>query len=190
MIFCTMVQMEIERLRLDGLLLITPQIFGDERGFFLESYNLPAFEAKGLPTRFVQDNLSCSKKNTIRGLHYQSRPGQAKLISCLKGKIWDVAVDIRPDSPTFGQWQSVELDDQRRQQFFIPVGFAHGFCVLSESALVQYKVSAVYDGQFECSIRWNDPKIGVNWPIREPLLSPRDQLSPYFTEVFHAMGHR
>jgi dTDP-4-dehydrorhamnose 3,5-epimerase len=121
---------------------------------------------------------------TIRGLHYQSHPGQAKLVSCIQGKIWDVAVDIRIDSPTFGQWEAVVLDDQDRHQLFIPVGFAHGFCVLSQEALVQYKVSSIYDAKAERSIRWNDPVIGIDWPVQNPILSERDATSPFFKEVF------
>lgn len=175
--------MKVLSLKLPGLLLLTPKIFRDERGFFLESYHLPLYSSYGIQTPFVQDNLSCSKKNAIRGLHYQSQPGQGKLISCLQGHIWDVAVDIRPDSPTFGQWAAVELDDQKREQLWIPVGFAHGFCTLSETALVQYKVTAVYHTQYECAIRWNDPTLNINWPIKNPLLSARDQTSPYFYEL-------
>jgi|SRR3989344_3952595 len=170
-------------MKLAGLKLLTPRIFSDERGYFYESYSKLLYEAEGLPS-FVQDNVSFSQRHTIRALHYQSSPGQAKLVSCLQGKIFDVAVDIRPGSPTFGQWEEVLLDDESHSQLFIPIGFAHGFCVLSETALVQYKVSALYNPATECSIRWNDPTIGVTWPTTTPLLSPRDQKSPFFVEVF------
>ncbi len=183
--------MHITPLKLSGVLLITPKIFQDDRGFFLESYRQPLYATHGIEPSFVQDSLSFSKRGTVRGLHYQKKPGQAKLITCIQGCIWDVAVDIRPDSPTFGQWEAVEIDDQKRQQIFIPIGFAHGFCVLSETALIQYKVSSVYDPINEYAIRWNDPEIGVKWPTKSPILSQRDQTSPFFKEAFHeALGHR
>ncbi len=171
-------------MKLLGLVRYTPRIFFDERGFFLESYNQPLYQKLGVEVSFVQDNLSFSKRGTVRGLHFQSQPGQAKLISCLEGRIWDVAVDIRPDSPTFGAWEGIFLDSEAREQFFIPSGFAHGFCVLSETALVQYKVSSVYNPVTECSIRWNDPTLAIEWPVIYPILSPRDQTNPLFTEVF------
>jgi len=181
--------MQVIDLKLRGLKLILPRIFHDERGFFLESHNQTRYAENGVGVSFVQDNISFSRKGIIRALHYQSHPGQAKLISCLQGKIWDVVVDIRPDSPTFMQWESVELDDQLRAQLLIPVGFAHGFCALSE-ALVQYKVSTPYNPKTEMSIRWNDPDLAIRWPIDQPILSERDQISPFFKEVFHAMDHR
>ena len=176
--------MQVSNLRLNGLKLISPRVFHDERGFFFESYAFEKFSENHISLSFVQDNISYSKKGTIRALHYQSFPGQAKLVSCLKGTIWDVAVDIRPDSSTFGQWESVVLDDQERKQVFIPVGFAHGFCVLSEEALVQYKVSAPYDPQTERSIRWNDPDLAIHWPIENPILSERDRNNRFFKEAF------
>lgn len=174
--------MNITCLSIEGLKVIEPRIFSDERGFFLESYRQPLYAASGIEPVFVQDNLSFSFKGTIRGLHYQK--GQDKLVSVLSGTIWDVAVDLRPGSPTFGQWEAVELDDRTRRQFFVPDGFAHGFCILSETALVQYKVSSIYDPKLERSIRWNDPQIGVAWPCQTPILSQRDQTSPFFKEVF------
>ncbi len=170
-------------LPLSGLKLIFPKIFRDDRGFFFESYSQLLYEENGISTSFIQDNSSFSKQGTIRALHYQSFPGQAKLVSCVQGKIWDVAVDIRPDSPTFGKWEGVELDDQARAQLFIPAGFAHGYCVLSNTALVHYKVSSLYDPKTECSIRWNDPTLNIAWPIDDPILSLRDQQSPFFTEI-------
>lgn len=175
-------------LRLPGLLLIEPTIFADERGYFLETYRQGAYE---FDASFVQDSLSFSKKNTIRALHFQSDPGQAKLVTCLEGEIWDVVVDIRPESTTFGKWEVVTLDGKKKEQLFVPVGFAHGFCILSEAALVQYKVSSVYNPKTECAIRWNDPDIGISWPVQNPILSTRDQTSPFFKEVFHEiLGHR
>ncbi len=175
--------MQIEELFPAGLKRITPKIFSDERGFFLESFQARLYEQSGIAVSFVQDNLAFSKRGTIRALHYQSSPGQAKLVSCLQGKIWDVAVDIRPRSPTFGKWCGVTLDDLSLCQLFIPVGFAHGYAVLSETALVQYKVSAFYDPKTESSIRWNDPDLAIDWPIDQPLLSIRDTKSPFFREV-------
>ena len=166
--------MQVQSLRLKGLLLIQPQVFGDERGYFFESYRHDRYVAAGIDCPFVQDNSSFSKKDVLRGLHYQELPGQAKLISVVKGSIWDVAVDIRPDSLTYCQWFGVELNDQNHFQFFIPIGFAHGYCVLSDSACVHYKVSAEYDSATERTIRWDDPMIGVNWPIAHPILSERD----------------
>ncbi|MES2274115.1 MAG: dTDP-4-dehydrorhamnose 3,5-epimerase [Chlamydiota bacterium] len=177
--------MEIVDLCLGGLKLIAPQVFQDERGFFFESYRQIAYAAVGMEILFVQDNVSFSKQGTIRALHFQSSPGQAKLVSCIQGKIWDVAVDIRKGSPTFGKWEAVELDDQTHRQLFIPLGFAHGFCVLSETARVQYKVSSFYDPKTERSIRWNDPDFQIAWPISNPILSPRDQISPFAREVFY-----
>lgn len=170
-------------MRLLGLKYIQPRLFRDERGYFLESYREPSYSEQGLPL-FIQDNLSFSKKNTIRGLHYQIDPGQAKLVSCLMGKILDVVVDIRPDSPTFGEWESVELDGESHAQLFVPIGFAHGYCTLSETALIQYKVSSLYNPKAERSIRWNDPDLNIDWKIQNPILSPRDAVSPFFKEIF------
>ena|SRR3990167_5801446 len=175
--------MKVLELDILGLKLISPHLFHDERGFFYESYIETRYKKEGISVSFVQDNIAFSKKGTIRALHFQSSPGQAKLISCLMGKIWDVAVDIRPDSATFGKWRAVELDDIKRSQFFIPVGFAHGYCVLSETALVQYKVSSPYDLENEHSIRWNDPDLLIQWPIQNPILSERDQRSPFFNSL-------
>lgn len=166
--------MQVEDLSLPGLKLIRPRVFRDARGFFFESYHEPRFRAAGIDCVFVQDNHSRSVKDTVRGLHYQSSPGQAKLLRVTSGRIFDVAVDIRPDSPTFGKWEGAYLDAEEHAQLFIPVGFAHGFCVTSETADVCYKVTSVYDAATECSIRWDDPDIGVTWPTTTPLLSARD----------------
>lgn len=172
--------MEVVELPLSGLKLIRPRVFRDARGFFVESYHEPRYRAAGIDCRFVQDNLSQSARGTLRGLHYQSSPGQAKLLSVARGRIFDVAVDIRPDSPTFGRWHAVYLDGDAAEQLYIPIGFAHGFCVTSEVAEVMYKVSAVYDPKTEQGIAWNDPEIGVAWPIGEPTLSERDQRAESF----------
>jgi dTDP-4-dehydrorhamnose 3,5-epimerase len=183
--------MECIDLKLAGLKLIVPRLYRDERGYFFESYKKAVYAEQGVDAAFVQDNTSFSVKGTVRGLHYQSAPGQAKLVTCMRGKIWDVAVDMRPGSPTFMQWEAVELDDQYHKQLFIPVGFAHGFAVLSdEGALIDYKVSAPYDPKTECSIRWNDPDLKIAWPVQEPILAPRDKVSPFFKEVFHVLDHR
>lgn len=172
--------MKIIDLELAGLKLIQPAVFADERGFFLETFNAPRYAAAGIDVRWEQDNHSRSVKGTLRGLHYQSHPGQAKLVRVSLGRIWDVAVDIRPDSPSFGRWQAVELDDVKREQLYVPIGFAHGFCVLSDVAEVQYKVSSPYDAKTECSLSYDDPELNVAWPVSAPLLSARDQSAESF----------
>jgi dTDP-4-dehydrorhamnose 3,5-epimerase len=175
--------MQKKTLALEGLCLLIPDVFSDERGFFFESYNEERYRAVGITTEFVQDNIAFSVEGTIRALHYQSDPGQAKLVSCISGAIWDVAVDIRPNSPTFGQWVGVELNDQNHHQLFIPVGFAHGYSALTPTTKVQYKVSSLYNPKTECSIRWNDPDLNIAWPVKHPILSARDQQSPFFQDV-------
>jgi len=182
--------MEVIDLKISGLKKIVPRVFKDERGFFFESYRKNDYKKQGIEIEFVQDNVSFSKKGTVRALHFQSFPGQAKLVSCIQGKIWDVAVDLRKNSPTFGQWESAVLDEEHHHQLFVPVGFAHGFCVLSETACVQYKVSSPYDPAAECSIRWNDPSFQIAWPVEEPILSPRDQISPFFKEMYETLDYR
>jgi len=172
--------MEVFDIGLSGVKLIRPRVFPDERGFFLETYRVQPYAEQGINSAFVQDNHSRSVQGTLRGLHYQSSPGQAKLVRAATGKIWDVVVDIRPSSPTFGQWEGVYLDDRSHEQLFVPVGFAHGFCVISEHADVVYKVSAPYNPQTECSIRYDDPEIAVVWPLSEPLVSERDKLAESF----------
>lgn len=167
--------MEIEKLRLEGLLLIKPKCFKDLRGYFFETWRKDSYREAGVEVDFVQDNASFSKRGVVRGLHYQSCPGQAKLVTALQGVIWDVAVDIRPDSPTYGQWEAVELSDENHWQIFMPVGFAHGYCALSETARVSYKVSAVYDSATECTIPWDDPLLDIRWPVDDPILSERDR---------------
>ncbi len=175
--------MQIERTNLPGVLIVRPDVFPDPRGFFLESYNQETFTTHGLDTVFVQDNHSKSKRDTLRGLHFQLEPaGQVKLLRVVRGAIWDVAVDIRAGSPTFGQWCGVELSEGNFLQLYIPVGFAHGFCVLSDEADVLYKTSHVYSRQHERGLRWNDPQLGVRWPITEPVLSERDQQAATLAE--------
>jgi dTDP-4-dehydrorhamnose 3,5-epimerase len=182
--------MEVIDLPLAGAKLIRPRIFRDSRGFFFESFGADRYRAAGMPETWVQDNHSLSSRGALRGLHYQSSPGQAKLVRVTRGRIFDVLVDIRPGSPTFGQWHGVEIDAEEHTQVYIPVGFAHGFGVLSELAEVQYKVSAPYDAAHECAIRWNDPEIGVAWPISAPLLSERDQTSESFASFKARVGKR
>ncbi len=175
--------MEVIDLRLQGLKLVKPKVFKDQRGFFLESFQQSLYEKMGIECPFVQDNHSYSQKGCIRGMHFQSFPGQAKLVRVAIGKIYDVAVDIRPYSPTYGQWEAVVLDDQTHHQLFIPVGFAHGFCVLSEEAHVMYKVSTPYEAKTEKGFRWDDPTIQIQWPVEQPLVSERDQQAPFFNQI-------
>ena len=169
--------------KLDGVVLLEPEVHGDERGFLLESFNRAEWSELGIDADFVQDNHSRSGANILRGLHFQTTPGQAKLVRCGRGRIWDVAVDLRRGSPTYGQWEGHELDDVAHRQLFVPVGFAHGFCVLSEAADVLYKVSSYYDPQTESGIAWNDPDVAVEWPISEPQLSERDRNASRLAEV-------
>ena len=168
--------MQIDTTDLPNVLVITPRVFKDARGFFFESYNAEQFKAHGIDTVFVQDNHSQSTRGTLRGLHFQLPPmAQDKLVRCVRGAIWDVAVDIRGGSPTFGRWVGVELSAGNFRQIYVPSGYAHGFCVLSDEAEVLYKTSAVYSAMHERGIAWNDPDIGIAWPIAEPLLSDRDR---------------
>lgn len=168
---------------LEGLALIEPQVFGDERGFFLETYSQEAWRELGVTADFVQHNHSRSSAGTLRGLHFQTEPGQAKLLRCSSGRIFDVAVDLRRFSPTYGRWEGYVLDDEQHHQLYVPVGFAHGFCVLSEVADVSYLVSNYFDPGTEAGIRWDDPDIGVEWPVSEPLLSARDIEAPLLSEI-------
>lgn len=172
--------MRFKTLELAGLILIEPRVFSDERGFFLESFRGDLFREAGIDCDFVQDNHSLSRRNTLRGLHFQTTPGQAKLVRCSRGAIWDVAVDIRPGSPTFGKWEGRELNAENHHQLFIPIGFAHGFAVLSEVAEVQYKCSAIYNAATEAGIAWDDPELAIDWKVDAPILSGRDQKNPSF----------
>lgn len=168
---------------IDGLVLVEPDVHGDERGFFLETFSDGVWRALGVETEFVQHNHSRSRRRTLRGLHFQTSPGQAKLVRCARGEIFDVAVDLRRDSPTFGEWRGFRLDDREHRQLFVPVGFAHGFCVVSEEADVTYLVSSVYDPATEAGIRWDDPTVAVEWPVEGPLLSDRDREAPLLAEI-------
>jgi dTDP-4-dehydrorhamnose 3,5-epimerase len=160
---------------LPGVVIIEPRVFTDARGFFFESYQAERYAQAGLPSVFVQDNHSSSVKGTLRGLHYQLRRPQAKLFRVLRGTVFDVAVDIRRGSPTFGRWAGVELSAENKRQIFIPSGFAHGFCVTSDGAEVEYKCTDVYVSDDQRGVLWSDPTIGIRWPVREPVLSDQDR---------------
>lgn len=173
-----------QQLAIPGLILIEARRFRDDRGFFLETYKQAAFAAQGIDVSFVQDNYSHSVHRVLRGLHYQKLPqAQGKLVQVLRGEVFDVAVDIRVGSPTYGQWAGMHLSGDRFQLLYIPVGFAHGFCVLSEKAGFVYHITAEYAQQLEAGILWNDPAIGIEWPISDPLLSPRDAQLPLLQEA-------
>jgi dTDP-4-dehydrorhamnose 3,5-epimerase len=168
--------MGIETTSLPGVLIFTPRVFHDARGYFYESYNCELWRAAGIDTVFVQDNHSHSVRDTIRGLHFQVPPAaQVKLLRVVRGAVWDVAVDIRHGSPTFGQWVGVELTEDNYKQLYIPAGYAHGYCALSDEVDVLYKTSHVYSPAHEQGIAWNDPDVNIPWPAREPKLSERDR---------------
>jgi dTDP-4-dehydrorhamnose 3,5-epimerase len=169
--------------KLDGLVVIQPEVFGDDRGFLVETYRTDLWRDLGIDLDFVQHNHSRSVRGTLRGLHFQTEPGQAKLVRCSVGRIFDVGVDLRRESPTFGQWEGHELDDQTHRQLLVPIGFGHGFCVLSDTADVDYQLSSYYDPSTEAGVAWDDPEIGVEWPVDEPLLSERDKAAPKLAEV-------
>lgn len=169
--------------KLPEVIVIEPDVHQDDRGFFLESYQEKKYQAGGISTRFVQDNHSNSVKNTLRGLHTQIKQPQGKLIRIIEGEVFDVAVDIRPNSPTFKNWVSVMLSQQNFKQIYIPPGFAHGFCVLSDNAQFEYKCTDYYDPTDELTILWSDPDINIDWPITEPILSDKDINAPLLSEV-------
>ena len=168
---------------LDGVLIFEPKVFGDSRGFFAETWNRQCYAEAGLDVDFVQDNMSFSTHGVLRGLHFQNPNGQGKLVQVLRGEVLDVAVDIRKGSPTFGKHVKVFLSEDNHRQFYVPVGFAHGFCVLSETALFSYKCTDYYCPQNEGGVLWNDPDIGIDWPIREPELSSKDIAHPRLKDI-------
>jgi len=170
--------MKVSQTELDGVLLIEPTVHHDSRGRFFESYAKEKYRAVGIQEDFVQDNQSLSNKNVLRGLHYRIAPEQSKLVRVVKGEVFDVVVDIRKSSPTFGKWQSFILSDTNHLQLYVPVGFAHGFCVLSDTMEFLYKVSEYYSGEKEKGLIWNDPDIGIDWPISDPILSDKDKSNP------------
>jgi dTDP-4-dehydrorhamnose 3,5-epimerase len=177
--------MRFERLetRIDGLVLVQPRVISDDRGFFFETFRRDEFVDLGVTPEFVQDNHSRSARGTVRALHFQLSPGQAKLIRVARGAIYDVAVDLRRVSPTYGSYEAFELSDENARQIFIPVGFAHGFCVTSDVADVSYKVSSYYDPATERGIAFDDPDIGIPWPAQQPLVSERDRTNPRLSEI-------
>ena len=167
--------MHITETTLPGVRLIQPKVFGDERGFFMETWNQARYAEFGIPEHFVQDNLSFSRRGVLRGLHFQHPNGQGKLVYVLQGEVFDVAVDIRLGSPTFGQVAVAILSSENKRQFYIPPGFAHGFCVTSETALFAYKCTEFYDPAAEASLLWNDPALAIDWPVDSPDLSLKDR---------------
>ena len=176
---------EFERQKIKDVILIKPKVFGDSRGFFMETYKKSDFRANGIDIEFNQDNHSKSTKGVLRGLHYQAYPhGQAKIVRCAKGRIYDVAVDIRPKSETFGQYVKVELSEENKHMLYIPVGFAHGFAALSDEVELLYKASGEYNPQADRGILWNDPDINIDWEIDfEPLLSEKDKIQPKLKDI-------
>lgn len=167
--------MKVTELELPGVLLIEPRVFRDQRGAFVESWNASRFSALGMEVEFVQDNVSWSRRGVIRGLHYQHPGGQAKLSSVLRGEVWDIVVDVRRGSPTFARWIGVTLSHENQRQLFVPEGYAHGFAVRSEEAIFTYKCSRYYDPTFEWTLRWDDPDLGIDWGVPNPVISEKDR---------------
>lgn len=170
--------MNVTELELPGVLLLEPRVFGDERGFFLETWQARRYAEAGMPERFVQDNLSRSLKNVLRGLHYQIHRPQGKLVSVIEGEVFDVAADIDPRSETFGRWVGARLSGDNKRQLYIPPGYAHGFCVLSETAYFTYKCTEYYAPALERGVRWDDPTLGIDWPVDDPIVNERDAAWP------------
>ena len=175
--------MEVFETALPGIMILEPKVFGDARGFFLETWNRARYEQAGIAADFVQDNLSFSGKGILRGLHFQNPNAQGKLVQVIQGEVYDVAVDIRRGSPTFGKWVGITLSADNRRQVFIPAGFAHGFCVTSDHALFSYKCTDFYNPEAEISIIWNDPDIAIDWPVTEPELSQKDRLANRLSQL-------
>lgn len=175
--------MKVIQTSLPGAVIIEPKLFGDARGFFYESYNKASYHDAGIDAGFIQSNVSRSARGVLRGLHYQWPNPQGKLVSVLEGEVYDVAVDIRRGSPTFGQSAGVMLTAENHRHFWIPEGFAHGFCVLSEFATFTYQCTALYDAKADAGIRWNDAALGIDWPLSEPLLSEKDSKTPLLRDV-------
>ncbi|MGQ0552790.1 MAG: dTDP-4-dehydrorhamnose 3,5-epimerase [Planctomycetota bacterium] len=169
--------------QLAGVIVVEPKVFRDERGFFFESWRADRWKEGGVTGDFVQDNHSRSVRGTLRGLHAQWRRPQGKLVRVLQGEIFDVAVDVRKSSPTFGRWVGEHLSSENCRQLWVPAGFIHGFCVLSETAEVEYKCTDYYDPGGEIGVLWNDPDIGIEWPVREPILSAKDAAAPRLKDV-------
>lgn len=175
---------EFVKMEIPGVILINPRVFEDERGFFMETYKKSDFEKAGIRGEFIQDNHSKSKYGVLRGLHFQREPyAQAKIVRCIRGVIYDVAVDLRRNSPTFGKWVGVILSEHNKYQLYIPRGFAHGFLVLSDEAEVVYKVDNIYAPDYEGGLIWNDPDVNIQWPADNPIVSPKDQRWPTLKEL-------
>lgn len=175
--------MNIKKTDFPGLIYIEPRIFGDSRGWFLETWNEEQYKQIGITGPFVQDNISYSSRGVVRGLHYQKPYSQGKLIFVIQGSVWDVVVDLRKSSPKFGKWIAFNLTEEKKEQLYVPAGFAHGFCVLSDSALFQYKCTDKYSLQSEQGIMWNDPHLNIPWPVDNPLISNKDQKHPCFKDL-------
>lgn len=175
--------MKLIQTDLPGCVVIEPQVFGDDRGFFFESFNLAKLGAHGVEPTFVQGNVSSSRQGVLRGLHYQWPNPQGKYVSVVEGEVWDVAVDIRRGSPTFGRWTAVVLSAENKRHFWIPEGFAHGFVTLSERAVFTYLCTAAYDPAADAAIRWDDPTLAIDWPVAEPSLSGKDAAAPLLADV-------
>ncbi|MCU0316508.1 MAG: dTDP-4-dehydrorhamnose 3,5-epimerase [Fimbriimonadaceae bacterium] len=173
--------MRVIETKLPGVLLIMPRVFEDERGFFMEIFHEARYAENAITGPWRQDNLSYSKRGVLRGLHYQNPEPQGKLVSVVAGEVWDVAVDIRQGSPTFGKWHGEILSAENHRQLWVPEGFAHGFVVLSEEALFSYKCTSLYKGNYDSGIRWDDPEIAIEWPITNPLISPKDANLPFLS---------
>lgn len=180
--------MKVIETQLAGVLIIEPKVFGDHRGFFLETFQLERYRDAGIGLPFVQDNHSRSQCGVLRGLHFQRTRPQGKLVSVSRGAVYDVAVDINPDSPTCGQYVGVELNDENHRQLWVPPGYAHGFCVLSEVADFQYKCTDYYQPEDEGGLLWNDPDVGIPWPVAEPQLSAKDQLNPRLRDLLSGVA--
>jgi dTDP-4-dehydrorhamnose 3,5-epimerase len=175
--------LNISETSLPGVLLIEPKVFGDDRGFFMETYRADILREAGITDTFVQDNHSRSARGVLRGLHYQEPNAQGKLVRCTRGAIFDVAVDIRSGSPSFGRWFGLELNDANKLMLWIPPGFAHGFCALEDDTDLVYKCTSLYDPALDRSVLWNDPSIGIEWPIAEPVLSAKDANAPRLNDA-------
>lgn len=175
--------MKILETELPGCLVVEPHVFADERGYFYESFNLPKLAQSGIRPHFVQGNVSSSRKGVLRGLHYQWPNPQGKYVSVIEGEVWDVAVDIRRGSPTFGRWTAVVLNGDNKRHLWIPEGFAHGFVVLSDHAVFTYLCTAAYDASADASIRWDDPELAIDWPLADVSLSAKDSAAPRLSEV-------
>ncbi len=178
--------LRVEKTPVAGLVIVEPEVHADARGYFMESYNRREFRAAGIDVDFVQDNQARSVRGTLRGLHFQKTHPQAKLVRVLSGRVFDAAVDLRESSPTFGRWHGITLDEESHRQFFVPAGFAHGYLVLSDTAVFAYKCSDFYHPEDEGGLRWDDPDVGIQWPlegIAKPLLSEKDRRMPAFKDL-------